>query len=57
MLRCKAFPNYWNYYYLNEGDTHIKLERKVGGQTTYKLIMRFETYADALAYFEEYCGA
>lgn len=57
MERVKIYPNYWNYYYYDEGDTKIFLVRKVGGKIVYKDTFFFDTPKEAVKYFESECGA
>ena len=53
MVKTKIYPNYWNYYYYNEGDNTILLVRKVGGKVIYRHWMNFDSIDEAKTYFED----
>ena len=36
MVKTKIYPNYWNYYYYDEGYDTILLVRKVGEDEVYR---------------------
>ena len=53
MVKTHIYPNYWNYYYYDEGEKVIRLVRKVGGEIIYRDWIWFDTVDEARAYFED----
>ena len=53
MVKVQIYPNYWNYFYYDEGDDTIRLVRKVGEEVIYRHWMNFDSVEEAKAYFED----
>ena len=52
IVKVSMYPNYWNYYYYDEGENVIRLVRKVGEEVIYRHWMNFDSVDEAKAYFE-----
>ena len=52
MMKVSIYPNYWNYYYYDEGENIILLVRKVGEKVIYRHYMNFDSIEEAKRYFE-----
>ena len=53
MMKVSIYPNYWNYYYYDEGENIILLVRKVGEKVIYRHYMNFDSIEEAKRYFED----
>ncbi len=57
MVRQKLYPNYWDNYYYEEGNSFINLVRTRAGKVIYRTPIPFDSPEEAKQYFENNCGA